>query len=96
MKELRTPYSQRSLNMNRIEKPYTDLDWNSVYFGNGNWSWGNGGYPLDDNEFFIAHTDDKFVETRYKMPICINEMLKVQRRHGNDEKLRMIQSALGI
>ncbi len=88
--------------MSRIEKDYTELDFNSVDFDvvdtanpHHKWSWGQGGHPLSDNEFYISSFDGKsFVETRYRLPEIISEMLSEQFRHGGNEAIRIINAAL--
>jgi hypothetical protein len=82
--------------MNRIEKDWKDLDFDSVDFDSGNWGWCRGGRPLNDNEFAICNVTDDLVETCYKMPKCINRMLLAQYEYGKDDKLKQIQAALGI
>jgi hypothetical protein len=82
--------------MDRIEKSFTDLDIDAVDFQSGNWSWGCGGHPLRDNEYSISHVSAKLVETRYKLPECINYMLKRQYGFGDSERIGKIKKALGI
>ncbi len=91
--------------MKRIEKSWEDLDFTKVNFQSssesddpeaGHWGWGRGGGPLKDQEFSISHVDEKLVETRYKMPPCINEMLINQRLHGAEEAKGAIKRALDI
>lgn len=86
----------------RIEKSWEDLDWNAVNFkssresdkpGAGHWCWGCGGFPLGDHEFSISYVDDDLVETCYKMPAPINEMLRLQEVHATEAAKREIESA---
>ncbi len=64
-------------NSDRTDKSWKELDFDEVDFDSGNWSWGSGGGPLSDNEHTISHVSDGDLhETRYKMPDCINNMMK--------------------
>lgn len=84
----------------KIEKSYKDLNWEEVSFNknegsrNNCWYWSCGGYPLFNNEWSINYIDDNLVETRYKMPDCINEMLNLCYKHGREESKREIQTSL--
>jgi hypothetical protein len=80
----------------RNEKELKDLDTSTVDFDNGEWTWGNGGHPLTDQDFFISHTDDGLTETRYKLPECISRMLRTQYRHGQEDAQVAVRAALGI
>jgi len=82
--------------MDRIELDISDIDFESVDFNSGKWHWGCGGHPLQDHEWFIAYVDDDLVETRYKMPSCINKMLRMRYEYGQNDAKRSIQSALGL
>ena len=61
----------------------------------GHWMWGRGGHPHGDHEFSISYVDDGLVETRYKMPPPINEMLRLQRDHGKQDAQREIKAEIG-
>jgi len=79
----------------RIEKTWKELDFVSVDFTNG-WSWGCGGLPLENREWAISHVTKDLIETRYKMPPCINEMLNRQHQKGGEDKKQEILHALGL
>ncbi len=81
--------------MAEFEKSHTELDWDLVDF-DSDWTWGMGGHPLQHDEWAISYIDDALIETRYKMPSCINRMLKLRYKHGVDDKLRKIQIELEI
>lgn len=79
----------------RIEKNWKDLDLEKVDFSQGgNWNWSRGGLPLLDYEYAISHYSENGTETRYKLPPCINKMLKQQYSLGANEARRKIRSAL--
>lgn len=83
--------------MNRIDKELKDLDCKKVNFKSGNWSWGRGGHPFDNDEYFISFTDDKTLdETRYKLPACISQMLRSNYEHGAEDARAKIRAALDI
>lgn len=84
--------------MHDIEKTYKELDWESVNFDNGSWSWGRGGYPLNDDEYFIyfVASDRNLTSTRYKMPDCISRMLKIAYRQGEQDAKMKIKNAIGL
>jgi hypothetical protein len=88
----------------RDEKTWKDIDWEKVNFDGsavsddpeaGHWAWGCGGRPHEDNEYSISRVDDQLNEVRYKMPDCINRMLKVQGECAAEEAKRKIRSAMG-
>jgi hypothetical protein len=88
--------------MDRIEKTHKELDWDAVDFRSGggmNWSWGRGGYPYRSHEWGISHYQEvngDIVETRYKMPQVVNEMLQRTYQSGINDKERAIKVALGL
>ena len=82
--------------MERIEKLLSDLDTSKVNFEDGHWSYGRGGHPLHDCEWAISHTSDEYVETRYKLPDCLNVMMEAQYRHGGEDARGQIRHALGV
>lgn len=84
--------------MKRIEKDWTELDWEKVDFTyeTGNWGWSCGGAPHSDNEWSIYYVDEDLNTVRYKMPDCINHMLETQEKQGRDDLQRKLQRLLGI
>lgn len=82
--------------MERIEKDWSELDAEAVDFESGEWSWGRGGHPLQDHEYGVTHVNEEMVQTRYKAPPFINEMLRVQEKCTAESTRRDIRSALGI
>lgn len=80
----------------RIEKDWKDLDFDKVDMDSGNWSWGRGGHPLSDYQYSISHVSDKLVETRYKMPLCINQMLKSNYGYGKQDIVNNLRKILQI
>lgn len=88
--------------MDRIDKSWKELDFDEVDFrsraegGPGRWGYGQGGHPLQDQEWSISFIDENYTEIRYKMPSCINEMLSFQRQHGAEEVQSAIRKALDI
>jgi hypothetical protein len=82
--------------MNRIEKQLSDLDTSKVDFKEGHWDCGRGGRPLEDHEWWISHYSEDFIESRYKLPQCLNEMLADQYKFGAEEAKAKIRDALGI
>ena len=95
-KHILVAMQQRKKSMERIEKDFSELDWSKVDFQSGYWSWGRGGLPYKDSEYSINYTDDKLVQTRYKLPGCINDMLKNRYNSGTRDTKRAIQNVLGI
>lgn len=87
--------------MKIIEKNWKDLDLDKVDFGtdvagNTQWSFSAGGHPHGSDEWSIyTYTDDE-TQVRYKLPECINEMMRLQRKCGGDEATRRIRSTLGM
>ncbi len=82
--------------MNTIEKSFDELDVEQVNFKSGDWIWGNGGFPQKDDEYSISYIDESMIKTRYKLPECINYMLKTQHEWGDACRSRKIRDALGI
>jgi hypothetical protein len=80
----------------RVEKELKDLDASTVNFEDGHWTWGCGGHPLNDREYFISYTADGCSEIRYKLPECINQMLRLQYRYGGEHAMEEIRRALGV
>ena len=77
-------------------KTWRDIDLNSVDFESQEWSYGMGGFPLNDGEWSIDHLDKDMNETRYRMPQCINIMLRRRYENGLNEAKSKIRSALGL
>ena len=86
--------------MERIEKSWKDLDLDTVDFGesigDGQWSFSAGGSPHESGEWSIYTYNEDDVEVRYKLPECINRMLALQRKWGDDEATGRIRNALRI
>lgn len=86
--------------MDRIEKNWTELNFDEVDFESGEWSFGCGGYPFQDGEYGISRhcheTESEVVEIRYKMPKCINKMLKRRYENGVVEQQDRVRKALGF
>ena len=94
--------------MDIIEKSWKDLDFDEVDFeskGKVQWSFGRGGYPLDDHEHSISRYEEKFnekykgndiEEIRYKLPQCINKMISLNKEWTKAEIQEDIRRALGI
>lgn len=81
--------------MERIEKDFKELDFTIVDLKKG-WSWGQGGFPLGDSERSVSLYTDDGVETRYKFPEFLNEIIDMERRWAREEVQRDIKIALGI
>ncbi len=88
----------------RDEKTWKDLDCEKVNFEfssvskdpeAGHWGWGCGGAPHEDHEYSISRVDDQLSEVRYKMPDCINRMLRIQAEHAAEKARRDIRYAMG-
>lgn len=82
--------------MDRIEKDISEIHWDSVDFKSGSWSWGRGGLPLKDNEYSISYVSEELIETRYKLPQCINIMLRRTEEWGKTDAQGKMKRALGI
>jgi len=82
--------------MKRIEKNWSDLDFDTVDFDDGNWGFSSGGHPHNTGEWSICHADDDLNETRYKLPECINHMMRLQRKWGDDDAIGRIKHALRL
>jgi hypothetical protein len=81
----------------RTDKSWRDLPFDEVkYDDNGEWGWGNGGYPPNDLETSISSYDAEGNEVRYKMPQCINIMLRRMYECGTQDTQERIKRALGI
>lgn len=80
--------------MDRIEKPWQELDLSKVDFASGSWSWG--GDPQRTDKFFITHygEDDACTETCYRVPECLGAMLASQFKAGGQAALRRVREAL--
>ena len=82
--------------MKDINKDWKELDVNAVDFKNGSWSWGRGGGNLQDHEFSVSHISKDLVETNYKCPEWLNQMLRLQYRTGKEGAQANMRHCLGI
>lgn len=81
----------------KTEKSWRELDFDKVkYDDNEGWFWGNGGHPLNDSETSISSYDAEGNEVRYKMPQCINNMLRRMYERGMQNTQERIKRALGF
>lgn len=70
-------------------KSWKDLDFDAVDFNSG-WAWSRAG-----TSFSISHVDEDLAETEYKMPSCINSMLRQERRFGKESVRSEMKKVLG-
>jgi hypothetical protein len=84
--------------MKRIEKDFSELDTSKVDFKGNDWTFSCGGYPSEDHDWAISHIadDEDMTETRYKLPKCLNEMVRTISRWGREEAEKTMRRALGL
>lgn len=80
----------------RIEKSITELDFDTVNFYSGQWTWGCGGHPLTDDEYSITHFAVDNVVSRYRLPECLNYIIRRSYNQGYQDALENARKALGI
>jgi hypothetical protein len=77
--------------------PWYLLPCDEVDFSYGmNWSYGQGGAPLRDEQWFIAYVDEELCTHKYVLPDPICKMMEYQRKFGADDAKLDIKKALGL
>lgn len=77
-----------------VIKPWRELP-ETIDFEADHWTWGRGGKPLTEWQYFIAYTHDDLHQDMYVLPNYLSEMLRRQEEHGAENAKRTIRLALG-
>lgn len=75
-------------------KLWRDLP-DAIDFNDGKWTWGRGGRPLTEWQYFIAYTYDDLHQDVYILPGYLGEMLRRQEESGAEKAKTTIRHALG-
>jgi hypothetical protein len=79
-----------------IIKPFKELDFDAVDFESGDWSYGRGGFPLEEDQWAISCVIEDFQEIRYPLPLFINQIINYRYVRGKEDAKAKIREALGI